>query len=439
MQTHLAPAYEGTPQGAQAQGVLRSCVHCGFCNATCPTYRVTGNELDGPRGRIYLMKQVFEGQAPTRTTQTHLDRCIGCRHCESTCPSGVQYHELLEVGQAVVDAQVARPWPERLRRWALRTVVPSRAFGPLLSLGRVLRPVLPQALAQHVPVAVAVLQAKVGGGVRRSGQPSAPLAPKRGRVILPVGCVQPHLSPNIDAATERVLAAMGLAAQRVRGAGCCGALKGHLGDRAGAQAQARANIDAWWPLVQGSDGGPRAQAIVVNASGCGAWAKDYDTLLADDPAYADKARRVAELIQDPAHGLPEWVPALKGLLKDRPAAMAPVAFHPPCSFSHVLGLSAAAKAGPVETSLRALGFDVKLAAVDSHQCCGAGGAYSLLQPEISSALKAAKVQALCSGPAASASGVISANIGCIAHLQSAMDKPVRHWIELLDEALSSAA
>jgi glycolate oxidase iron-sulfur subunit len=420
MQTHLAPQFEGTPQGQQAQAVLRSCVHCGFCNATCPTYRVTGDELDGPRGRIYLMKQVFEGQTPTRTTQEHLDRCIGCRHCESTCPSGVQYHELLEVGQQVVDQQVQRPWSQRWRRWALRTVVPSRAFGPLLAVGRVLRPLMPAALARHVPAA-----AQHGSTV----WPEAARTKLHARhVLMPEGCVQPHLRPGIDAATARVLDAVGVGVVRVRGGGCCGALKGHLGDQEGARVQARDNIDAWWPHVQGAN---PVEAILVNASGCGAWVKDYASLLASDAAYADKARQVVALLKDPADLLPQWVPQLQKRLTGARLS-GPVAFHPPCSFSHVLKHSGAGRPGPVETGLRALGFDVRLAPVDSHQCCGAGGAYSMLQPELAEPLREAKAASL---TATAAVVVASANIGCITHLQSALAVPVKHWIEVLDEAL----
>lgn len=420
MQTRLSPPYQGTPEGQQADRVLRSCVHCGFCNATCPTYRVTGDELDGPRGRIYLMKQVFEGQTPTRTTQEHLDRCIGCRHCESTCPSGVQYHELLEVGQAEVDRQVQRPWAERLRRWGIRTVVPSRAFGPLLRLGRWLRPVLPSAVARHVPVAPAL---------PAGPWPDARKSVHARRVLMPQGCVQPHLRPHIDVATARVLDAIGIRAVPVAGAGCCGAIKGHLGDVDGARAQARRNIDAWWPYIQ-SDA--TVEAIIVNASGCGAWVKDYDRLLVDDPAYADKARRVVSLVKDPGELLPHWLPMLKVVMRRRVGGLGAVTFHPPCSLSHVLKLSSAAKAGPIETSLRELGFEVKLAATDSHQCCGAGGAYSLLQPEIAEPLRQAKVAAL---TATGTHVVVSANIGCITHLQASTSVSVKHWIELIDESL----
>lgn len=425
MQTQLSPKYKDTAAGQQADRVLRSCVHCGFCNATCPTYRVTGNELDGPRGRIYLMKQVFEGQAPTQTTQAHLDRCIGCRHCESTCPSGVQYHELLSVGQAVVDAQVKRPWPLALRRAALRTFVPSPLFGPMLKLGRWVRPWMPPAVARLIPAAPGTSPGGWPNDRALAAQPSA------GRVLMPQGCVQPHLRPHVDTATARVMAAMGLVPVAIRGAGCCGALKGHLGDVDGARAQARQNIDAWWPHLQSS--ALPVTAIVVNASGCGAWAGDYADLLAHDPDYADKARTVSALIRDPAHLLTEHLPRLQQQLQHVPRSLGRITFQPPCSFSHALKLSAAGKPGPVEQGLRALGFELQLPAQDSHQCCGAGGAYSLLQPELSAPLKAAKVEAIM---ATKPQAVVSANIGCITHLQADLPVPVKHWIEVLDEALT---
>lgn len=424
MQTQLAPQYQGTAAGEQADRVLRSCVHCGFCNATCPTYKLTGNELDGPRGRIYLMKQVFEGHTPTATTQAHLDRCIGCRHCESTCPSGVQYHELLSVGQAVVDSQVQRPWRQALSRAALRAFIPSPAFGPMLKLGRWVRPFLPHTVAKHIPASPttsAGVWPKVDAAVAFTG-----------RVLMPQGCVQPHLRPHVDTATARVLAAMGLLPVAVRGAACCGALKGHLGDVDGAKAQARRNIDAWWLLIHSDAAALPVQAIVVNASGCGAWSKDYAELLTDDAAYADKAKAVSALIRDPAQLLAEHLPALQQRLQDLPKPLARMAFQPPCSFSHALKLSAANKPGPVENGLRALGFGLHLPTSDSHQCCGAGGAYSLLQPELSAPLKAAKVDALM---ATQPDVIVSANIGCITHLQSDVPVPVKHWIEVLDEAL----
>lgn len=432
MQTRLAPQYQNTPAGQQAERVLRSCVHCGFCNATCPTYRVTGNELDGPRGRIYLMKQVFEGQAPTATTQAHLDRCIGCRHCESTCPSGVQYHELLSVGQAAVDAQVRRPWPLALRRALLRQFVPSRLFGPMLALGRLARPVLPAALARQVPV----LPDQPPGPWPEAdaAKRDAHAVPYHARVILPEGCVQPHLRPHIDTATARVLDALGFQVVRVSGARCCGAIKGHLGDEAGAREQARRNVDAWLSVVHDGQALPVA-AVVVNASGCGAWAADYAHLLSDDPTHADKGRQAAALVRDPATLVAEHLHRMDwSHLKPARTGMR-VTFQPPCSFSHGLKLSRAAQPGPVENTLRQLGWDVSWPAVDSHQCCGAGGAYSLLQPDMSAPLKTAKVDSIA---ATRPDVVVSANIGCITHLQADLPVPVKHWIELLDEALRTA-
>ena len=355
MQTHLAEPHSSTPEGQTAQSVLRTCVHCGFCNATCPTYRVTGNELDGPRGRIYLMKQVFEGQTPTRTTQEHLDRCIGCRHCESTCPSGVQYHTLLAVGQPVVDAQVTRPMGERLLRWGLRTLMPSRWFKPALQVGQALRPLMPASLRERIP----------------ARPPLAPPAwpdPMKSlharRMLMLKGCVQPGLRPHIDAATARVLDAVGIRAVVDEASGCCGAVQGHMGDQAGAKERARRNIDAWWPYIEAA---APVEAIVVNASGCGAWVKEYGSLLADDPAYANKARRVAELAKDPGELLPGWLPALKRRLGKRAvqtgtlaqAGLGSVTFHPPCSLSHAQKLGSAARPGPIETGLRELGFEVK--------------------------------------------------------------------------------
>lgn len=422
MQTQLAPQHQSTPEGTKAQEVLRQCVHCGFCNATCPTYRLTGNELDGPRGRIYLMKQVFEGQTPTRTTQEHLDHCIGCRHCESTCPSGVQYHELLAVGQPVVDAQVERPWRERLLRWGLIKLMPSPWFTPALKLGQAVRPLLPSALREYVPA-------------RAPMAPPAWPDPKKSlharRVLLLKGCVQPGLRPHIDASTARVLDAIGIRAVVAAASTCCGAVQGHMGDLDGAKDRARRNIDAWWPYIESPT---PVEAVLINASGCGAWVKDYGSLLADDPAYADKAKRVAALARDPGEMLASWMPLLKRKLGKRAqAGLGAVTFHPPCSLSHAQKLSSAAKPGPVEAGLRELGFEVKLAVQDSHQCCGAGGAYSVLQPEMSRQLRDLKLKAL---QATEPHLIASANIGCIVHLQSGTDTPVKHWLEVLDEAMS---
>lgn len=434
MQTHLAPAFQNTPEGRTAEAVLRQCVHCGFCNATCPTHRLLGDELDGPRGRIYLMKQVFEGAPVTRLTQEHLDRCIGCRHCESTCPSGVRYGELYEVGTRVVDAAVPRSRRDRALRALLRRGLTSPLFTPALRLGRALRPWLPRRLREAVPPAPAL------------GAPAWPTAEQQAlhtrQVVLLKGCVQPGLRPHIDAATARVLDACGVRTVVVPGSGCCGAIQAHLGDREGALARMRCNIDAWWPWLEGQAGrgkagtGVRAEALVLNASGCGAMVKDYGHWLADDPHYAERARRISAWAQDLGQWLPAQAPALQRRLARpiRPSAQGQAAplgritYHPPCSLSH-----AQQRKGEVETLLRSLGFDVQLAANDPLQCCGAGGAYNVLQPAIARGLRDEKLRQL---GAEQAAVVASANIGCITHLQSGTRTPVRHWVELVDEALA---
>ncbi|WP_374584859.1 glycolate oxidase subunit GlcF [Ideonella dechloratans] len=423
MQTHLAPEFAGTPEGEAAEAILRQCVHCGFCTATCPTYQLLGDELDGPRGRIYLMKQVLEGAPVTAATQAHLDRCLTCRNCESTCPSGVQYGRLVEIGRQVVDERVRRPAGQRAVRWLLREGLTSPAFGPAIALGRAVRPLLP-----------AKLQAKVtpapGQDAHRWPTRSHPR-----KVLMLMGCVQPTLMPNINSATARVLDAAGIQTVVADDAGCCGAIRDHLGDHTGALADMRRNIDAWWPMVEGLTEAGQVEAIVMNASGCGLSVKEYGLALAADPAYADKARRISALTKDVSELLPDLVPLLQPLLarararRNEPADAPPVplAYHPPCTLQHGQKLR-----GGVETHLAALGFDVRTAPVDSHLCCGSAGTYSVLQPELSTALRDRKLKALAP---VQAQTVVSANIGCIQHLASASERPVRHWIEVLDEAL----
>src|SRR5688572_20000331 len=276
MQTELAPEFRGTPEGEEAEAILRTCVHCGFCTATCPTYQLLGDELDGPRGRIYLIKQVLEGAAPTRATQLHLDRCLTCRNCESTCPSGVRYGELVEIGRRVVEAQVERPAAERATRWLLKEGLPSPAFGPAMKLGQMVRPLLPASLKAKVP-------APVGTAAHRWPTRTHPR-----KVLLLMGCVQPAMMPNINSATARVLDAAGIQTLVAGDAGCCGALRTHLADREGGLDDMRRNIDAWWPLVEGLTEAGRVEAIVMNASGCGVMVKEYGHALAHDAAYAEK-------------------------------------------------------------------------------------------------------------------------------------------------------
>ena len=406
MQTELAPEFRGTPEGQEAETILRKCVHCGFCTATCPTYQLLGDELDGPRGRIYLIKQVLEGQAPTRATQMHLDRCLTCRNCESTCPSGVQYGHLVDIGRRIVDEKVPRPAMEKAVRWTLKEGLPSPLFAPAMKLGQSVRGLLPASLRAKVP------------------EPQDPgLWPTREharKVLLLAGCVQPAMAPNINAATARVLDAAGVQCIVPPAAGCCGAVKFHLNDQDGGKAQMRANIDAWWPHVEAGE----VEAIVMNASGCGVTVREYGHALAHDPAYAEKARRISALTRDLSELLPDLVPQLKARVR---APEGVIAYHPPCTLQHGQKLK-----GGVETHLRQLGFDVQVARNESHLCCGSAGTYSVLQPELSYRLRDRKLDHLSQlQPRA----VASANIGCITHLQSGTDLPVRHWVEWLDAAL----
>ena len=413
MQTRLSPEFQGTPDGQEAEAILRKCVHCGFCTATCPTYQLLGDELDGPRGRIYLIKQVLEGGPVTRATQQHLDRCLTCRNCESTCPSGVQYGHLVDIGRKVVEARVERPQGERAVRWLLKEGLTSPLFAPAMKVGQLVRPLLPAALRDKVPAAQ-------GARARRWPTREHPR-----KVLMLMGCVQPAMMPNINSATARVLDAAGIQTLVADGEGCCGAIRTHLSDTEGGLQDMRRNIDAWWPLVEGLTSQGKVEAIVMNASGCGATVKDYGHALAHDPDYADKAARIAALTRDISELLPDIARALEGKL--RSTAPRKLAFHPPCSLQHGQQLR-----GGVEQHLRKLGFELRLAAGESHLCCGSAGTYSVLQPELATQLRDRKLAQL--SPLQS-DAIVSANIGCIQHLQSGTRTPVRHWIEVLDEAM----
>ncbi len=409
MQTNLAPEFQGTADGTEAQAILRKCVHCGFCTATCPTYQLLGDELDGPRGRIYLMKQVLEGAEPTRKTQLHLDRCLTCRNCESTCPSGVDYGHLVDIGRKIVDAKVPRPAGEKALRWLLKEGLPSPLFGPAMKLGQLIRPLMPAALKNKVPA--------------RQDAGRWPTATHARRVLMLAGCVQPAMMPNINSATARVLDAAGIQAVVASEAGCCGAVKFHLNDQGGGMAQMRANIDAWWPHV---DAG--VEAIVMNASGCGVTVKEYGHILQHDTAYAAKAARISALTIDLSELLPELVPVLRPKLARQPDAKKVIGFHPPCTLQHGQQLK-----GGVEQHLSALGFTVMVAKNEAHLCCGSAGTYSVLNPELAYQLRDRKLGHL---KELQPDVITSANIGCITHLQSGTQTPVRHWVELLDEALA---
>ena len=409
MQTTLAPQYQNTPDGLAAQDILRKCVHCGFCTAACPTYLLLGDELDGPRGRIYLIKQVLEGQAPTRKTQLHLDRCLTCRNCETTCPSGVEYGHLIDIGRKLVDEKVPRPLAEKTVRWALKEGLPSPLFGPAMKMGQAVRGLLPASLKNKVPAA----------------QPAGawPIAQHPRKVLMLAGCVQPAMMPGINTATARVLDAAGIQTLVAPQAGCCGAVKFHLNDQDGGKQQMRANIDAWWPYVEQAN---PVEAIVMNASGCGVTVKEYGHTFQHEPAYAAKAARISALTKDLSELLPELLPALKDKLS---APGAPrIAFHPPCTLQHGQQLK-----GDVEKYLTQLGFNIKTAACEAHLCCGSAGTYSVLQPVLAYQLRDRKLGHLIE---LQPDVITSANIGCITHLQSGTTTPVKHWVQVLDEALT---
>ena len=408
MQTNLAPEYKNRTDGQEAEAILRKCVHCGFCTATCPTYQLLGDELDGPRGRIYLIKQVLEGEAPTRKTQMHLDRCLTCRNCESTCPSGVQYGHLVDIGRKLVDEKVARPTGESALRWALKEGLPSPLFAPAMAAGQLVRPLLPKALKNKVPEK------------RSAGK--LPTRTHARKMLMLEGCVQPSMSPNINSATRRVLDAAGIETVTAAKAGCCGAVKFHLNDQSGGMAQMRANVDAWWPQVESG----AVEAIIMNASGCGVTVKEYGHILQHDAAYAAKAQKISAITKDLSELLPELVAALKPQLKQ--ASEEQLAFHPPCTLQHGQQLK-----GGVEKHLSELGFNIKTASCEAHLCCGSAGTYSVLQPELSYQLRDRKLGHLQEMQPAQ---ILSANIGCITHLQSGTDVPVRHWVEALDAALA---
>ena len=414
MQTTLTESIRATPAGAQAESILRKCVHCGFCLATCPTYELLGDELDSPRGRIYLIKQVLEGAAPSARTQLHLDRCLTCRACETTCPSGVEYGRLLDIGREITEAQVERNLPSRVVRKALRTVLLTpNIFGSLLALARMARPLLPVKLRSQVPLRA----------VARTWP-----HPRHARKMLVLdGCVQPVLNPGINAAAAQVLDRLGISLIRAPRAGCCGALSHHMTASDEARALARRNIDAWWPHIESG-----AEAVVATASGCGAMIAEYGDLLRADRGYAEKAAKVSALFRDISVVIAAERVHIEALAPAWAASarMPALAFHSPCTLQHGLRIT-----NVVESLLTRMGF--KLTHVpDAHRCCGSAGVYSLLQKSLANRLLQKKIADLESG---APDMIVTANIGCLLHLQSGTQAPVKHWIEVLADRLVVAS
>lgn len=401
MQTKLSPRFADTPEGREADRILRACVHCGFCNASCPTYQVLGDELDGPRGRIYLMKQMLEGHAVSADTRQHLDRCLTCRNCETTCPSGVRYGRLIDIGRELIEQLAPRSLPERALRTVLRrSLLTPILFRPLLHLGRALRPALPSAARRKVPTA-------------KPTPPRTTATAHRRRMLLLEGCMQPDLAPEINARAKRVLDHLGISLIAAPEAGCCGALSQHMAAVDEARAAMRRNIDAWWPHVEAG-----LEAIVMTASGCGATVRDYGYHLRDDPSYAEKAARIAALTLDLSEAL-----AREDLSGFTTTQARRIAFHPPCSLQHGQQVR-----GVIEDILSRLGYEL-VPFDEAHLCCGSAGSYSLLQPNLAAQLRDRKLSHI---ESQQPELIASANIGCQLHLASGTDLPVVHWIELLN-------
>jgi glycolate oxidase iron-sulfur subunit len=407
MQTQLADSLKDTPEGREADRILRTCVHCGFCLATCPTYQILGDELDSPRGRIYLMKQMLEGAAVTNRTLTHLDRCLTCRNCETTCPSGVEYGKLLDIGRKLAESKVARPLSQQLQRKALATMLPQeKLFGGLLKLGRMAKPFLPATLSLKIPPSP----------LSRQGRGA--ITPHARKMLVLAGCVQPALAPQINEAATRVLDGIGISLIEAENAGCCGAVSFHLNFQEQGLEAMRRNIDAWWPHVEAG-----AEAIMMTASGCGVTVKEYGHHLRHDSRYAEKAARISALTRDVSEVLLSEESALRGWLARRgPRESSRVSFHAPCTLQHGQKIT-----GVVEALLTVAGHTI-MPVSESNLCCGSAGTYPLLEPDISSKLRDRKLGHL-SAPQPDV--IATANIGCLTHLQSGTPIPVRHWVELL--------
>lgn len=401
MHVELHPDFAGTAAGKRAKQLTSACVHCGFCLATCPTYLEKRDERDSPRGRIYLLKQLLETGEASAQTRTHFDRCLTCRSCETTCPSGVEYGQLLDIGRGLMEQRAPRPLPQRSLRWLLRKVLTRpRLFSSILRVGQILRPLLPAVLRDQVPP-------------RQITRPVQSQARLRTMLLLE-GCVQQAATPRTNNAARNVFNHLGIELRAVERAGCCGAVNYHLGAHKDGLGDLRRNIDAWWPHIENG-----AEAIVSGATGCGSMLADYGRLLADDPGYALKARRVSELARDVGQVLLQQ--DLGKLNIDK--ARGKVAVQTPCSLQHGLKLP-----DLITGILDKAGFEIA-ATRDSHLCCGSAGTYSLLEPEMARRLREKKLGALSED---SPDLIATGNVGCQLHLQAASKVPVVHWIELLD-------
>ena len=445
MQTNIHPSLNTIPAVNEAEDILRSCVHCGFCTATCPTYQELNDERDGPRGRIYLIKQFLETGTLTEASRKHLDRCLSCRSCETTCPSGVQYGRLLDIGRSLAEQHLPRNHQSRLVRWGLRQILPHpKRFKLLLNTGQIFKPLLSEKLKQKIPP-------------KRQSALWPSNSHKRVMLILD-GCVQPATSPNTNISAARVLDKLGISLITAPKAGCCGAVSQHLSADHEALNFMRKNIDAWWPAIEGRieagvEAGvearveTRAEAIVITTSGCGVTVQEYGHLLKDDPAYAHKAKKVSELCKDISQVLMEedLTPLKLANTQDNKTGdqeketnnktnkghSSKTALHCPCSLQHGMQQTGNGNKANIEQILQRAGIELAKTK-DSHLCCGSAGTYSILQPELSQKLLENKLKALTLEQPVQ---IVTGNIGCQLHLESQSPVPVKHWIELLSDIL----
>lgn len=404
MYVRLHSDFEDDARAREAADIIKSCVHCGFCNATCPTYQQLFDERDGPRGRVYLVKHMLESGQAGDATRLHLDRCLTCRACETTCPSGVRYGRLADIGRELVEQKTQRPFADRFLRSVARRVFPHpHRVRAMMTAGRLVQWLLPPHLRRQVPPKQAL-----------PAREEPPSTAQRTMIVLG-GCVQSAATPRTNAAARRVLRRLGIELIDVPAAGCCGAVSYHLAAREEALGFVRRNVDAWWPYVEAG-----AEAIVSSASGCGVMIDEYGELLADDPGYADRARRISELARDLSEVIEaEDLAVFRESMEKRATAV-----HCPCTLSH-----GQKRSGALERILERVGIPLT-ATREQHLCCGSAGTYSLLQPAMSERLLERKLAALTAG---NPEQIVTANIGCQLHLASRADVPVRHWIELFDD------